>query len=310
MVLAGQDRRGTELPPAGAGRHPLHGYKGADLRVDGVPLVRGVIERLRAAGAFDPVLVIGPRSVYESLVPSGVRIVDADGTFGENLRAAVEALEPVLAPTLPGEGCAVFSTCDLVPDPAEVRALLADLEAHRPLDFWMPQVRVPADQQALGSSDWKPEYRLRPEPGAPAEPILPGHLLACDPRVVRREFVYRILDVFYRTRNRPLAERRRVVLGRLLVPLLLEDLGGLLRGRRPISPGILRHGLAVARRLEAGEVSTRDMEHHLRHVFIERVHRRRHPEDRTRVTIVDALSIARDIDTQEEARELVSETTS
>ena len=48
IILGGRDRRGSRLPEAGQGKHPLRGYKGVDLEIGGRALISILIERLVA----------------------------------------------------------------------------------------------------------------------------------------------------------------------------------------------------------------------------------------------------------------------
>jgi hypothetical protein len=66
VILGGSDRRAAALPEAAAGKHPLTGYKGVDVRLGGRPLVEVVAERFLASGAFEPVYVAGPEAVYRA----------------------------------------------------------------------------------------------------------------------------------------------------------------------------------------------------------------------------------------------------
>lgn len=299
VILGGRDRHQSALPTSESDRHALRGYKGAELEIAGRPLVCEVVDRLRAVEAFEPIHVSGPASVYAPIVPEGVRIIDTDGDFGTNLRASVDAVTRD-----PGPQQAAFTTCDIVPDPDELRRALRDLEAHPENDFWMPQVRVPEDPSRLGESEWKPKYRLRPH-GEPASvAILPSHLVIADPRILRLRFIYRFFDLLYRTRNRPLAERRGVLTRHLLWSLVVEDIKHVFSGRPPhIFAPVVFHSLLLASKLKAGRATAADFERGIRQVFIKRGHRRRYPDRLGRVPVLDALSLAKDIDTVEEARE-------
>ena len=299
IVLGGRDRRLAEQADQCRGNQPLKGYKGVALRIHGRPLIEILIERMTATGVFGPVLIAGPRSIYGPLFPE-IEIVDTDGTFGENLRRSVEHVRQTLRPEL-----VAVTTCDILPDPEELEEALGDLRAHQPLDFWMPQIRVPEDTSDLGASEWKPKYRLVPAGETRSVPILPGHLLVCNPEAVRLRFVYRFFDLLYRTRNRPLAYRRLVLTRNLLWSLVVEDFKHLLSLRLPrIFFPVVYNSLMLTSKLKAGAASVTEAEDHIRRAFLKSGHQKRYPNRRGRVLLSPALSLAKDIDTEEEAREL------
>lgn len=302
LILGGRDRRGTVLPEEGRDKQPLKGYKGADLLIGGRPLVEVAIERWHATGAFDPIYIAGPARVYDPLGLDAV-VVDTDGELGDNLRAGNERIEADH-----GECQLAVTTCDILPDPGELAAAVEDLRRHQPLDFWMPLCPVP-DPAALGASAWKPKYWVRsPEPPfTEAVPILPGHLMIGTPAILRLRFLYQLFDQLYRTRNRPIAYRRMVMTRSLLGSLIKEDLKHLLSLRLPyITFGVVYNVLMLVSKIAAGAVSTKDFEDHLRKAFLRRQHRRDHPDRRGRVVIMPCLSLAKDIDTVEEAREVAA----
>lgn len=302
LILGGRDRRGTVLPEEGQDKEPLKGYKGADLRIGGRPLVEVALERWRAAEVFDPIYIAGPARVYEPL-GLDARIIDTDGELGDNLRAGNDRIEA---------DCGVcqlaVTTCDILPDSAELAAAVEDLYRHQPVDFWMPLCPVP-DPALLGASAWKPKYWVRsPEPPyTQPVPILPGHLMIGTPAILRLRFLYQLFDELYRTRNRPIAYRRMVLTRSLLGSLLKEDLRHLFSLRLPyITFGVVYNVLMLVSKIAAGAVSTTDFEDHLRKAFLRRQHRRDFPERRGRVVLMPCLSLAKDIDTLEEAREMAA----
>ncbi|MEM9554620.1 MAG: hypothetical protein AAGC60_10195 [Acidobacteriota bacterium] len=294
VVLGGRDRRGTELPTDARQLHHLEGYKGAELQLDGRPLIEVNLERLRSVGAFDPIFVAGPRRVYGNIT-AGAEIIDTDGSFADNLRAALE----VFAQRTGGDGPVVFTTCDIVPDPDELRHALADLDTRWPVDFWMPQVRIPQRDDELGSSSYKPRYRLQPHGGGEAVPILPSHFILGWPRGIRIRFVLKLFEFLYRTRNRSVGRRFAAVALQLIPYFMIHEPRALLSG--------LRHAPILSLQLARGRASADEMERRLHRAFYRTDHRRAHPERRGYVPLLDALSLARDIDTLEEASELADE---
>lgn len=290
-MLAGRDRRGTTLPPDAQDLHRLAGYKGAEIRIDGRPLIAVALERLRAVEAFDPIFVAGPRSVYETIVPDA-EIVDTDGSFADNIRAGLEAF----ARRCGGDGPLMVTTCDIVPEVDELRSALDDLDRHWPVDFWMPQIRLRAGD--LGTSAWKPTYRLRPRGGDEPVPMLPSHFVLGWPRGVRIDFVLRLFEFLYRTRNRSVGHRFAAIAWQLIPQLLRHE---------PVAlASALRHAPVLAYQLARGTASAAEMERRLRLLFYSPQWRHEHPDRRGYVPMIDALSLARDIDTAEEADELAT----
>ncbi len=298
VILGGGDSRASQLPESGRDKHPIQGYKAVDLRIGGRPLISLLLERLRASGCFDPIVIAGPERIYAPVCPK-VPILDTDGSFGQNIRAAIEGIETQL------EGrYAAFISCDVLPDPDEMRHLLEDFYRHEDLDFWMPQIRVPETEESLGESGWKPRYRLVPDGETEAVDSLPGHLILVDPRAIRRDLLFRLFDLSYQTRNRPVAYRRAVIARHVLFNLLLADLRSLGRFELPTTTwDIVRNGLAIARGLRAGTMTAQDLARRVRKVYIRRRHRKQFPHRRGRMPVLPGLSLAKDIDTQEEARE-------
>ena len=302
VILGGSDRSAVRLPPAGADRHPLAGYKGAELRFAGRPLVSLVLERARSAAAFGQVFVAGPQRVYGSRI-DGATLVDTDSSFAGNIRHAVEAVRDAH----PGSLIA-FLTCDVLPDAAVLGRMMRLHAATSPSDFWFPMVVVPENPAALGASQWKPTYPLTPSGAARPVRVLPGHLVVIDPEALRLRFMYRLLEVAYRSRNRSIAARRRAMLRGLVGGLLLDDLRRIAGLRVPdVMVTVVGGGLAAAARLRRGTLTVPALEHALRLIFVGREHRRAYPERRVVIPLVEELSLAADIDTVEEALSLGGE---
>jgi hypothetical protein len=117
--------------------------------------------------------------------------------------------------------------------------------------------------------------------------------------------LYRLFDLGYRTRNRPIRYRRSYMLRHVLWTLVRQDLIQLLALRLPtVTWDTVRGGLRSAAGLYRGTLTLAELEDDMRRVFVLRSHRQRHPERRVRMPLLRALSIARDIDTVEEARAL------
>ncbi len=295
IVLGGSDRRPAYMPPGGRSKHPLAGIKGVDVKIGGRPLIDVVIERLRQANVFDPIYVAGPGHAYRSL-SDGVSI-DTDGGFGRNIQVGVET-----ARRLHGDGPLAITTCDIVPDPDEMQTVVTDFWDHSPLDFFFPLIEAPRDPKRLGASGWKPQYHVTPEGVSGPVPVLPGHLAIFDSAALRWKFMYRLMELAYRTRNRPILYRNTYMARRLLWIMLVQDLIHLLNLRLPtFTWDTLLSGTWAARRLKEKVIKQSELELAIRRMFIKRRHRRKYPERRVRMPVVDAMSLARDIDTQEEA---------
>ena len=300
VLLGGRDRRTTVLPEAGADKKLLRGYKAVDIRLGERRLIEVLIERFRATGAFDNVYIAGPRSVYEPL-GLDVEIIDTDASFGENLESCAEAMME----REPGRQV-MFTTSDILPDVAELEESIEDLKRHQPLDFWMPQIRVPEGEEELGQSSWKPKYRFAPEGEDEPVRVLPGHLIAVDPSVAYRDLIYRFFGGLYRTRNLPIRKRYLTLFRRALFTLIRDDVRGLLRFRwYNNTPRVVYNCLVAAQKLFVGNSTQEELEVRMRRIFISAEQLRSHPELRGRVAVFkNGLSLAKDIDTEEEAQEL------
>jgi hypothetical protein len=298
VILGGSDRRAGPLPPSGQDKHPLVGYKGVDLRIGGRSLISVLLERLEQSGAFAPVAIAGPRDVYvrEGI---GARIIDTDGSFAHNIRMGIEGMRRWRP-----EGPMAITTCDILPDPGELRTLLDDYHRSAPCDLWYGLIRVPGDQTELGAFGWKPTYRVIPAPGEAPVLVLPGHLVVFDPDALRLDFLYRLLEIGYRTRNRPIAYRRSYMLRQLVWRLLAQDLLYVLKLRVPnVTWSVVGSGISAARKLRNGTITREELERATRRIFVKTKHRLRFPRRRVCLPILEGLSLAEDIDTVEEARQ-------
>jgi hypothetical protein len=297
VILGGSDRRPTRLPLSGRDKHPLSGYKGIDVRIAGQPLVLKVAERLRESGCFDPIYLTGPAAAYREIEGS-VELIDADSTFARNIRIAMNAVR-----ARHGDRPVAFTTCDILPDVETLRQVMADYTAHAPCDFFFPLVQAPEDPDRLGASAWKPVYRVVPQPGQSARRVLPGHLAIVDPGALRLTFLYRLIQIGYRTRNRSIRYRRSVMVRGVLGALLYQDWMHLLALRAPTTAWtVLTAGLKAGRGLKRGTILRTELEDAVRKVFVAGAHRKRYPDRRALLPLVEGLSLALDIDTEEEAR--------
>jgi hypothetical protein len=94
----------------------------------------------------------------------------------------------------------------------------------------------------------------------------------------------------------------------VIADMLLQDLRLVASLRPPtFTWSVLRAALPAANLLAKGRMNRPRLEDALRKVFVRYRHRVRHPERRVALPFVDALPLARDIDTIEEAEELGGE---
>ncbi len=302
-VLGGSDRRAGQLPDSGSGLHALATYKGAAITLGGRPLIAHLIERLLSSGAFAPVRIAGPERIYGPLHVEA-EVLDVDGTVGSNLKAALEAHQN--SELVAGQPLAILA-CDVLPSAAELRELRVLYESQRPCAVWFPFVRLPQDPQQLGAFAWKPSYWLQPERGSAAVRVLPGHLGILQPEQLRLPLLLELMDIAYRSRNTPLEHRRGRILRSILGFLMSEDLRSVLTLRSPaLTWQAVSNGLRIARGLRNANLTVAQLERCIGSIFLQRRSRGLAPS-RVRYPITDFVSLAEDIDTEEEARQLLDE---
>lgn len=302
IVLGGSDRKSAELPESGRDKHPLSGCKGVDIRIGKRPMVAATVERVLAAGCFGPIYVAGPAKVYQG-VPLSAELIDTDGSFGRNIEVSLEAVREAH----PGRPIG-FLTCDVLPEVLTLREVVAEFERCMPCDLFFPLIRAPQSLAELGAFAWKPVYRIVPEPGAPPVRILPCHLVLIDPEALRRQFLYRLFDVGYATRNRSVDTRRSAIVRKMISELLYQDLRHVLGLRLPtLTWTVLSAGLPAGAALRDGTITRRELEDAMRRIFVRSEHLRRYPDRRILTPLIDGISLALDVDTEEEAREIGGE---
>ena len=298
IILGGRDARVGELPAGVEGLHPLAGYKGIAVHIGERKLIDCVVERLEQSGLFAPIFIAGPRSVYAESLRSA-SVIDVSGSIDETLRAGIEAVSR----EHPGEPLAVTS-CDVLPELDTLERLVAEYRSVAPCDAFLPMIRMPEDRAALGASAYKPTYRLLPEAGGAGVEVLPCHLAVVDVQALRMNFIYRVMGLIYRTRNRPIEYRRSVMLRGIMFELLRQDLRHLLALRLPnLTWTVLHSGLPAVKALKAGTITGAQLEDAVRKIFVTARHRRDYPARRVLMPVLEGLSLALDIDTEEEARE-------
>ena len=299
ILLAGGSSRYDHLPQDAESQRPLSGYKAADLRLDGSPLIEHVCARYAATGRFHPIYVAGPDRIYRGMSLSGAAILDTDGDFGQNLRQATERV----VREHPGSAAA-YATADVLPSPEDLKTALDDYDRHVPCAFWMLECRVPEERGTLGSSTWKPKYWIRGDEDPQPVPTLPGHLVIAKPEGVRRHLLYEIFEIAYRTRNTSIGYRFRVVTLGVFGSMLRADRRRLRSFQPPtLTLELLWNGTRFALHLRKG-IDHELMARLLRRIYLTRSYRKAHPDEPGRVAVLDVLSLARDVDTRAEAREL------
>jgi len=300
-ILSGSDRKAGQLPESGAGLHALAAYKGVAVTMEGRPLIEILVTRLNATEGFGPVTIAGPERVYGPLgLPAD--IVDTDGSVAANLRAAIDRHLAVH-----GEKPMGLLACDVVPTVEDLTELRNDYERDRPCAGWFPLVRKPVDEETLGIFAWKPSYSMQVDEGEEPIRILPGHLGIIQPSAFRLPLIYHLLDVSYKTRNSPVATRRWVMLRHILSGLIWQDIKLLTVGRFPtLTATIVTNGLRLATRLRAGRLEVHELERLIGEMLLRHDYQIEHQREGIRHPIIDLLSMAQDVDTEEEAREIAS----
>lgn len=304
IVLAGSDRQASKLPPEAAGKHALGGFKGMDVRIRGQTLIETLVERLGELRRFGPVYVAGPRAAYAGADFGEARWVETDGSIGANVRRAIERVR-----LDGGGGRSAFVACDVLPTAEELRELERRYDETPGDSVWYPLIRVPEERSALHSFGWKPRYGIRVDESGSPTSVLPGHWIVVNTDAIRMRFLFRILDLAYRTRNRSIRLRKRVMTVRVLSSLLYQDLLHVLRLRMPnLTWTVLRNGLEFARRLRERDMSVRHAEELIGGLLL-KSDVRRSGRGRVRFPLLDCLGLAKDVDTEEEARELEADPT-
>ncbi len=304
VLLAGSDPRPPRLTEAGRGYRALAGYKAAELQVEGRPLARCILDRLLASKRFSDLYVAGPARLYAGLAEGAARLVDCDDRLEANVRTAFEAVREDHP-----HGPIAFLASDVLPGDETVRTVMDRYADAAPCDVFFPLAEAPEDADALGPSNWKPRYRIRPDEDSAPSTILPGHLVIVDPDALRIGLVYRLIALSYRTRNRPIGGRGLAMLRGVLMTVLREDLRQLFTlGLPDLTAAVLADGAAVVMGLRSGNMTRERLERAVRRVVVSYGHRRRYPRRMVQVPILPGiLSLAQDLDTEEEARAVGAE---
>ncbi len=297
VILAGSAKQGEAVEDEDS--HRLYGPKGLKIRLAGRPLIDVIIERFRQCGAFDPIFIAGPANRYGER--RGVaHVIDTDADFGHNIRAAMESVVEQTS-----AGATMFTTSDVIPDPQELQTLVDDYRSHAPLDFWFPLIRVPEDPSELGASAHKRRYMVIPEGEREPVPVLPSHMVMVAPSALRLTLLYKCFQLAYRSRTRPVGARFLYITSGVLYFLLKRDFLNVFKLKPPLLTFLTIFNAALlSHRVGRGRITQRQVEMHLHQIFGNEPHRRKYRDRTGRVPLLDGMSLARDIDTEEEAQEL------
>lgn len=298
VILGGRDPKPAALPEAGQDKHALSAYKGAAIQLGDQPIINTIIDRLEQSGCFGPIFVAGPASVY-GFVRGRARLIDTDGHLDVNVSNALSEVRLQC-----GRTPVAFFACDVLPDVEHLQQLMQDYLAHQPNEIYFPLIRVP-DVSILGESAWKPKYQVIPRDSSAPITVLPGHLLVIDPQALRLRLIYSLTRLAYHTRNKGIDHRRSVMIRGVLGFLLKEDLRNLLRFKLPhLTFTVIINAIRGAKELQGGKIQQDVLEQRLRKIVVRARHRVRHHEKGVYLPVVDALELAKDVDTIEEAEEL------
>lgn len=292
LILAGSDRRRGPVHPELHADDMLSGYKGALPLPWGKCVAAELVDRFRATGRFADPLIVGPRSVYGSLVDC--EIIDVEGTLVDTLRS----VRRHTARRIPAGTPIAVSACDILPTPREISRLLeTGYDSHPGCGFWWQMIT--AEPGELGASAWKPRYAIQAEDGATPQTAYPGHLVIYRPEQLRVDLLIRLLALAYRYRNRPLSKRVLPMLARGVGMLAMQDLRNLTIGQLPVLTfSIPWHILSAYAEFRRQSLTVSSFERHLGRILLHRRFRR--AERPVVVTLSNILSFAQDIDSRAE----------
>ncbi len=301
-ILAGSDHAPGPLPESGSKLHSLAAYKGAEVTLQGKPIIELLIKQIKLSGCFGPVTIAGPREVYEPL-NLDARIVDTNRGIGQNLQAAIDDHQARFDEKTP----IAMLAYDVLLSAEQLVELHHLYESDQPCAVWVPFVKMPEKKDHLGAFAWKPTYSLRLEKGDDPIAVLPGHLAIFYPWTLRLPIFYRILNLVYRTRNHSVSVRRRVLVPSILGTLLMADLRSIFSLKLPLLTfSVIANGLRIASQLNKQELTIPVLEESIGEIFLHRESPLRGSGRGIRHPIVNILNLAEDVDTQEEAEGLES----
>ena len=299
-ILAGSDHAPGHLPESATELHSLSSvYKGAEVKVGDTPLIVFLVDQIEKSSGFEPITIAGPAEVYAPF-NLNARIVDTNGSVAVNLKAVLDDHQE----RFESEPIALLAY-DLRLKAGEFDELRALYAEEVSCAVWMPFVRMPENEEELGAFRWKPTYSLSPAEGEAPVRILPGHLAIIRPQAVRLDLLYKLLDLAYRTRNHSVETRKKVMVRSVIGKLIWDDFRALCSLRIPrLTMSVVINGIRIANRLRNGDLSIPELEKAIGGIFLlpdldSNVSGKgvRHP-------LVTMISLAEDIDTEEEAADV------
>lgn len=299
-ILAGSDHMPGHLPESSSGLHSLSTfYKGVAVEVGNRPLIALLIEQIEKSGRFGPVAIAGPASIYNPL-KLNAKILDTNGSIATNLKVALDHHRESY-----GSAPIALLAYDVLLNSEDLVELLRLYQKDEPCAVWVPFVRKPENSEELGAFGWKPFYSLLPVRGQAPVNILPGHLAILQPEAMRLPILYELLDLAYRTRNYPVATRKKVMIRSVIGKLLLDDLRALCSLRVPrLTISVISNGLRIANGLRKGDLAIPELEDAIGGIFLRHDSQSKQSGGGVRHPVVDILRLAEDVDTQEEAANL------
>lgn len=289
VVLAGGESTSGSLPPGVPGER-LTCAKSVAVRFDSHSVIRRLLSRLRTWGGFSPIIVCGPATTLRGEIGDAI-LVDTDDDLVTN---AVRGLE--IACTYAPDGRVAVTCADYLPTVIDLRKVERNLAATPQTSaFWYALIRPPSQ-----SAPWD-EVHLRkrcyPVRSRGDESIraYPGHLLVLRWRLIERRLAKGGIEALYRARERPTAVRGLLTTINCLPTLLWC---GWERRSAGYVVRVVRHAAALGRGLANRGIELTELTWRLNEIFVRSESR----NDRGRIVLLDAWSLACDIDTDGEAR--------
>ena len=298
LLLAGSDGSHGPVPVDMRESDMLRGYKGAITLPNGKPLAQELIDRLAASNRFAPILLLGPRNVYEKIIDR--EVIDVAGKLPAVLEKLRETIYGRFAPNAPIAVCAG----DILPTPTELIELIDhSYRPHASSSFWWQLIQ--AAPQAMGQSDWKQAYRLKSSSQGEVQPYYPGHLVIVRPAALRLRLMNQLLALSYRFRNRVIRKKFLPMALSGAATLLIQDAKNLLRGQLPtLTLSVLWQCFSGLQRYRKNQLSVDEFADRVSKLLIHRVFRQ--PNDPPAVVFspTNLVSFAKDFDSQRELKEL------
>ena len=291
VVLAGGDLASRRLPPGVPGRR-LAAHQHSAIALNSKPLLHELIERLRSCGWFFPLVVCGPESQMEAL-PDDCILVDTNSDLVTNALSGWSAARPFSV-----DGRVGFTCSDYLPT-------LEDLEAARksyceaPVEsaFWFALIRPP-ERVACGTDVYleKRRYVLRNRRFGSVL-AYPGHLL-----VIRWEDIdHRLARIGVNALYGARASGTILRALRTSLACLPAIVGGALERRKiGFLRIVFRNAISLVRGLVGGRLDEDEVANGISEIFVTGAL----PRFSGRISVLQAWSLACDVDTEEEAAAL------